>query len=762
MRQLSYLSSALILTALSAEARAVEVEPTTKFSRIEAGSAHAFFAQTPTAVGTLLTNNNEKIVDVHVAQASPLLLTGATVRTTHPYSAAWWWYYDKTAANVGTELTNHNARLTNLQGYVVGGQTRYVAAMVDNTGSNSRAWAWFPDTTLANVTTHVNSTGDRVIDMSTWVDGSSTRHFSAVTIANVGSDEIEIPAGAPQWQNNVTAADIQAFLSTWPGSRVIDLESEGSGRFLVVYAFDANVPNLATDSTAIAPDSWFYKGLTSGTTPMYERSISHVTRTDGSRIIAIQPDTLNSQGTQTGYGVSLLRSQALPTMSALPVNNNNGSGQFNYLDGRIRTFMRQYGVAGAAIAIAKGDRLVHARAYGYSDTELGTDGTLAKPTTLFRVGSISKLITTTAILQLIENNELTPVNTTLTLNTRVFRDIIRPYLGLTTADEGAAAFTPGGGLEAITVEQVLNHSAGWSDGSIGSGTPCVGNPLVETVCIADEIGMNTTPSCEDLIANWAISDQLARSPGSLAEYSNFGFCVAQTIVDAIAPQGYREYIEDNIIDDVSGADLIDNSNRPQLKPSSDTYVASQWEAHDYVFPQEALVPSKLVPQGTALVEPPYGGVPMFPGLGTGGWKASAVGLLKLATSINQSSASGQILNAASFSSIFDPGNRSMNASGGTFGLGTEMNVGNGDVYKTGGVAGGGGIVVFKNLLNSYTASSCSNCITWVALVNTAGGGGGLPDPPGGINQAMIDALGNATVLAGINNATVDMFPTYGL
>jgi CubicO group peptidase (beta-lactamase class C family) len=749
------------MAALSPPALAAEVEPTAKFSRIAASSSRAFFNLSPTSLGTLLTSNSERIADVHVAQASPLLLTGSTVRATaYPYATSWWWYYDQTAAQVGANLSSNNARLTNLQGYMVNGLLRYFAVMVDNTGSNARAWSWFPDTSLSSLDTFIDNTGDRVIDMSTWVDGNFIRHFSAVTIANAGSDYIAIPAGAPQWLNNSTAAQIQSFLASRPGARVIDLESEGNGRFLAVIAYDADVPNLATNNTAVAPDSWFYTGLTTGTTPMAERSLNHVTRKDGSRVVTVQPDPLNNQGAQQGYDVSLIRSQALPTMSSQPVPNNNGAGQFGYVDSRIRTFMRQYGVTGAAIAIAKGDRLVYTRAYGYSDTELGA-GTLATPTTLFRVGSISKFITTAAILHLIENQALTPKNTPLTLDTLVFRDIIRPYLGLTTTDEGSAAYTPGGGLEAVTVRQVLNHTAGWSDGLIGSGTPCQGNPLTQTACIANQLGMNTTPTCAQLISEWAINKQLSSSPGQIGRYSNFGFCVAQTIVDAMAPQGYQGYIDDHFIDAVTGVDLVDHNNVPQLKPSSDTYVASQWEAHDYVFPQGTLVSNQRVPQSPALVPPPYGGVPMFPGLGTGGWKASAVGLLKLAVSINQLSAS-QALSATSFEAIFAPANRSTDVHGGTFGLGTEMNLGNGDVYKTGGVAGGGGILVFKNLTGSYVGGSCADCITWVALVNTAGGPNNPSDPPGGINLAMINALSNATVLSSIHNATVDLFPAYGL
>jgi CubicO group peptidase (beta-lactamase class C family) len=752
----------LLLGLLPALARAfaAEVEPTGKFSRAPTGW-NWFAGNTPAQVGTILTNGQQRIVDIHVVQANPLLLTGSTVsNVTWPYGIGWWWYFGVSASQVGSFLNTNHARLTNLKGYSVNGTTVYLPIMVDNTGSNGRAWSWFPDTSPAALQSFLSSTGDRLIDVSTWLDGNGARHYAGVTLANSGSDHLALPAGVPQFQDQQTAVQIKAFLvaqlAAGHGARVLDLEDEGGGRFLVLYAFDAKVPNSSLSSSAVAPDSWYYDGLTLGVGVLAERSFNHVFQATGGRVVSLVLDPSEPQSGLAGFDVALLQQQALPAMSALPAPNNDGAGQFDYLDNRLRTFLRQYGVVGAGIAIAKGGKLVYTRAYGTADTEQN-GGTAATPNTLFRIGSISKFVTTQAILRMIDEGTLTHSGLPLTLDTKIFPEVIRPYLGISVAAEGSAASAPGGGLEAMTLRDLLHHAGGYDDANLPG--PCGGNPLVQTSCIAAQVNQATTPSCKDLIARWMVNKQLAYGPGTTGLYSNFGFCVAMTVVDALQPSGYQGYISSRFI---NGIPLIDQVHGvAQLAPGSDSYAPATLVAHDYGYPWQQLVANQLVPANPAQVDPPYGGVPLFPGLGTGGWKASPVGLLKLAVSVNQSTAAGQVISAARFGSIFDAQGIIPAITGGNFGLGTEINLGNGDVYKTGGVAGGGGILVYRGLLNSYAGNSCAGCITWVALVNTAGGGSD-PDGPGGINLAMIDALSNSAVLDAVNSATVDLFPAYGL
>jgi len=94
---------------------ATEVEPAGKFSRVPTGWTY-FFKETPDQVNAMLTRDAQRIIDVHVVQASPLLLTGAAVTNTgSPYGRAWWWTYGQTAAQVGAALTANSARLTNLK-----------------------------------------------------------------------------------------------------------------------------------------------------------------------------------------------------------------------------------------------------------------------------------------------------------------------------------------------------------------------------------------------------------------------------------------------------------------------------------------------------------------------------------------------------------------------------------------------------------------------------------------------------------------------
>jgi N-acyl-D-amino-acid deacylase len=748
---------ALPFVLLVGAGHAAGVEPTGKFARDQASGWNAFFGESVDDLATLLSRNDQRIIDLHVVRAEPLRLTGATVsNASAPYATPSWWYCGQTRAEAGSLLSKNHARLTNLKGYTVDGQTRYVAVMVDNTGDRARAWSWYPETTPAALQSALRGSGDRLIDMSTWLDKDGHRRYAAVTIANTGGDHLPLPSGQPQFLDSETTTGIKAFLGAHDHARVIDLEDEGGGRFLAVLAFDAKAPNRKLNSEAVAPDSWFFDGITTSVPQLAERSLNHVLEGTGARVVSLAVDPNGSQSGQPGYDIALIQSRALPPMSALPSPSNDGAGEFDYLDRRILTFMRQYSVTGAGIAIAEGGKLVYARGYGYADTELD-GGTQATPNTLFRIGSISKFVTTSAILEMIDEGTKTHAGKPLSLDTRIFPDVIRPYLKLSTSDEGDAATRPGGGLEAITLRQLLHHAAGWDDDKLPG--PCGGNPLVQTSCIAGQLGLSHTPTCQEIIARWMIGKKLASAPGKVGLYSNFGFCVAQTVVDALQPAGYESYVSSRFIKKIPLVDSVHGES--QLAPSSDVYKPAPFAARDYGFPWTTLVDNKLVPPNPAQVDPPYGGVPMLPGLGTGGWKASPVGLLKLAVSLNQSTGAGQVLTAARFRSIFDKQGIMVASTGGNFGLGTEINLGNGDVYKTGGVAGGGGMLVFSNLIGSYAADSCAKCTTWVALVNTAGGSAD-PDGPGGINFAMIDALANAGVRKAIADAAHDTFPSYGL
>jgi CubicO group peptidase (beta-lactamase class C family) len=71
-----------------------------------------------------------------------------------------------------------------------------------------------------------------------------------------------------------------------------------------------------------------------------------------------------------------------------------------FLDGLVPLQIKQDDIAGVTISIVKDGKLLFAKGYGYADVEKKKP--VSAQETLFRPGSVSKLFTWTAIMQLFE------------------------------------------------------------------------------------------------------------------------------------------------------------------------------------------------------------------------------------------------------------------------------------------------------------------------------------------------------------------------
>ena len=65
-------------------------------------------------------------------------------------------------------------------------------------------------------------------------------------------------------------------------------------------------------------------------------------------------------------------------------------------DAAILRFMRYWGIRGGSFALMRNDSLLYAKGYGFSNT---ADSTICEVKNIFRVASVSKLITAVAIMQ---------------------------------------------------------------------------------------------------------------------------------------------------------------------------------------------------------------------------------------------------------------------------------------------------------------------------------------------------------------------------
>src|SRR5712691_6399647 len=75
-----------------------------------------------------------------------------------------------------------------------------------------------------------------------------------------------------------------------------------------------------------------------------------------------------------------------------------------FLDGIMPQQLAREDIAGAVVSIVKDGKVLFARGYGYADVEKKTP--VSPDNTLFRPGSISKLFTWTAVMQLVEQGKL--------------------------------------------------------------------------------------------------------------------------------------------------------------------------------------------------------------------------------------------------------------------------------------------------------------------------------------------------------------------
>ena len=184
------------------------------------------------------------------------------------------------------------------------------------------------------------------------------------------------------------------------------------------------------------------------------------------------------------------------------------------IDNGVASFMRQYGVKGVSVAVTKNGRLVYAKGYGDANSATGTP---VDTTSLFRIASLSKFITSAGIMKLIEEGKLS-------MDKKVFGP------GAIFEDEYGTSNFPQY-VQDISVRHLLHHElGGWSNS--GSIDPAFAKPDY---------------NAEELI-DWVMySRRLGDEPGTKYNYSNIGYMILGEIIEKISGKNYEDYIRENIL-----------------------------------------------------------------------------------------------------------------------------------------------------------------------------------------------------------------------
>ncbi|RKD90073.1 serine hydrolase domain-containing protein [Mangrovibacterium diazotrophicum] len=341
-----------------------------------------------------------------------------------------------------------------------------------------------------------------------------------------------------------------------------------------------------------------------------------------------------------------------------------------YIEKQIARFNRQWGLKGASLAVVKDDKLVYAQGFGFANDQ----NDVVQPGNLFRVASVSKLLTGVAIMKLVEEKKLN-------LDQQVFgpTGIIKDTIFNKVRDKR---------LYKITVRQLLAHSGGWSQR--------YGDPAFNSLTIAEKVG-DQAPATIHSYYKYIATRRLSFYPGTQTSYSNMGYMFLGEIIATVSGKTYESFIQDNILVPNGIVDMhIANS-----------YAANRFENEVSYYESEG---SALVPEYNGsgkMVAKSNGGNPIELLGAAGGWTCSAIELARLVTYIDGEPGVKDILKASSIAEMTDN-----TYAKGPLGWKTSFN--NGTWIRTGSMAG-----------TSAMIKRMDDGLTWVFISNTSSWKGSL-------------------------------------
>jgi len=201
------------------------------------------------------------------------------------------------------------------------------------------------------------------------------------------------------------------------------------------------------------------------------------------------------------------------------------------------TFLNEKNKFMGSVSVSENGKTVFEKAYGYADFEHNIKAT---SDTRYKIGSITKMFTATAILKLVEDKKLT-------LDTKLSKF----YPKVKNADK-------------ITISNLLNHSSG----------------IFNFTNTEDFMGYALSPQTKEQMIARIEGFESDFEPGSKNEYSNSNYLLLGYIIETLTKKKYADAINDMVI------------KKAGLKNTSlfDTVDYKANEAYSYII---AVTPKKV-------------------------------------------------------------------------------------------------------------------------------------------------------------------------
>lgn len=172
------------------------------------------------------------------------------------------------------------------------------------------------------------------------------------------------------------------------------------------------------------------------------------------------------------------------------------------LDSLVAAELARTNTPGAQVAVAHNGQVIYSRGYGVADIETGRAVTA---NTLFRVGSVTKMVTGAVLAQLAVDNKL---------------DLRAPISTYVTELSGRR-------VGAVTAHQLLTHTAGWIDNAVPFGRMGEG-ALGEVMTVQGDTLFFT-------------------EPGRVISYSNPGYSMAGYVAERAGGRRFGDLAEEMVL-----------------------------------------------------------------------------------------------------------------------------------------------------------------------------------------------------------------------
>ena len=215
--------------------------------------------------------------------------------------------------------------------------------------------------------------------------------------------------------------------------------------------------------------------------------------------------------------VTMLEDEGMPDVTVEADNHRTDDAQHaamaKFIDGLMATQQREHGLGAVTLSLVRDDELWLAKGYGLADVE--SEREVEPDETLFRIGSVSKTFTWTAVMMLADRGQL---DLDADVNDYLQQFSVREAFG-----------------EPLTMHHIMHHRAGFED-------------TLRLFAVADD----EPRSLAELLA--AHQPERVYPPGARTSYSNWASALAAQVVENVAGMSYGEFLQVEILDPLAMQD----------------------------------------------------------------------------------------------------------------------------------------------------------------------------------------------------------------